>query len=961
MVERLSKSSVVEGCRHQVGESLGNYRLESVLHLDGLTEVYRAVDVRDDGVCLVKCFGGALTEYDVEVAERIMEHESSLLHHPELSVNREVVAAFAPLESFVASECKEGRALAEVLRNEGPFSESYCLTVVRNVVAALKPFEEAGVGHGSLTLNGVHVCSDGRILLESRGFPGLTGCFASPESICGQIDVRSDFFSIGAMMYMLLTGHEPFGNAGRVEPLWERRPELSSDMVLLVHRLLNEDREARPMDVAEMTSWLSEVDTSSHLTMDELKEMTSGGGRRIKSGKIVKRMKGVSDDVKRRRFQAGGSWIMKVSYVMLFVLAFGVGYGLALSREDDNCLQRRLAFLSPLMKVPEKKGEVDVKESLKTEVATDIERWTAVADEPDVPVAEDEPDVPVAETEATVLLGGKGDAVDSEGAEERRGEASGRTDGTVGDAVEEDDEEEGFVADDKKKEDEKTGGPALDEAKEKAADLKKEEEEAKKLQISEETRQRQKQLEAALKRRNVREIKALLDAGAKLDWVSEDGTSLLQQACARGHWDAVEYMLRQGADVNWRPRVAGEKFKMPLQIAIGSGRKTHDAVLMLLKHKADPEILYSAGLFFANNENETGTVTQGGVAGIVGMCQSGYLRDNPPLQQEVFNTWFDANKDDMTNEIKAQVLANAIEQKMAKGVLKTMIQRIKTMKDPAYGRVLLAAMKHKNRIELLGRLKDMGINVNTVCKIEKDGVTLNETPLYYAVKNKCDEEVIRWLLANGANVKWASDDGKTVMDLDMSPNTKLMLLEAKQGKKVTQEWNGDLYTTGETTIRTNMPWDADLNAVTVKGKDSDWVTASSAKDQKLVETDVDFFWKYDKESKRLMLELRNGCEATLMNGNLTPFQQVQVDYIAKQTFTDKPLEYTKDENSPLRRGNVVLFRTSKGNFGKFRVIRYEDEVIDKKKRRNVALRIHWFVYHLEEQEVRESHSKRTIW
>ena len=94
----------------------------------------------------------------------------------------------------------------------------------------------------------------------------------------------------------------------------------------------------------------------------------------------------------------------------------------------------------------------------------------------------------------------------------------------------------------------------------------------------EDAAQLQKQLDAALKNRNAKEVKELLNEGAKLDWVAEDGTSLLQQACARGHWDAVEFMLRQGADPNWRPKVPGEKFKLPLQVALDNGKKTYPAL-----------------------------------------------------------------------------------------------------------------------------------------------------------------------------------------------------------------------------------------------------------------------------------------------------------------------------------------------------------------------------------------------
>ncbi|MBO7621898.1 MAG: hypothetical protein J6T06_15410, partial [Victivallales bacterium] len=468
---------------------------------------------------------------------------------------------------------------------------------------------------------------------------------------------------------------------------------------------------------------------------------------------------------------------------------------------------------------------------------------------------------------------------------------------------------------------------------------------------------------AALKKRNAKEVKDLLNAGAKLDWVSEDGTSLMQQACARGHWDAVEFMLKQGANPNWKPKAPGKKFKLPLQVALDNGKKTYPALLMLLKYKADPDMLFQTGLYFANEDDKSQKQTSSGIAGIVALCQYGYLSESRASQVELLEAWLNARKGDLKDELMATVLTNAIDQKMSKAFIKAVFQRVKNMKSPAYGSVLLSAMKHKNRIELLGILKERGIQVNNVCELEKDGVLVEETPLYHAVRTKCDELVIRWLLANGANasLKWTDADGKTVMDLDADPKIKQLLLNAKQGKKVTQEWSGSLYTTGNTLIKTNMPWEADLNGLTRKGEHEEWITSQPPPTDKKFEGDVDFFWRYEVGQKTLTLEPRNGCEVLVMTGNLTPFDQIEVSYIAKQKFSEKTLTYSKEEGSPLRAGSIILFRTSRGNFGKFRVIRYEDEVIEQKKRRNVSLMIHWVVYHLEEEEVRQSHSKRTLW
>ena len=936
MAEKFSEPWETMSRRHRVGDVAGGFRLEKLLHDDGVCEVFRALDEAEGRACLVKCFGRRVVSYDEAAVVQAMEHEKRLAEHSELGLVLSAELEAPTLYSYVACACREGRSLSELLRHEGVLEENRCLEITKAIILALEAFEQAGIGHGSLTLEGILLDDNGHVWLGSCGFPGMTGRYASLEARNGTFDVVSDFYSVGVIMYEMLCGESPFGMAGQVTPLWERRPDISADICLVVHRLFSEKRDVRPMTVQEALHSLSHVDSSSHLSPESLVTQLQKM-EETPSPKHVKVMKGVSAELRSSPKKTGSPWFLKIVAAVLILLSFGVGYGWANSSQGSLRMPKPLSFLEPaLKKIKHAREDVTDGETAKDsaeELSEEIDGEELIAGADNEKDEEEEE----AQAENVAPLDDVAPSKDE------------NTQDIIANIVE---EKEDFV-----KEDEKMERWTDNEADNVAEAEKERQEELN----TEDSAQLQKQLDAALKKRNAKEVKALLKEGAKLDWVAEDGTSLLQQACARGHWDAVEFMLKQGANPNWRPKVPGEKFKLPLQIALDNGKKTYPALLMLLKYKADPQLLFDTALYFTNTEDGGKQPIRKDSVGIVALCQYGYLRDNRASQLELLNAWLDARKGELTDELMASVLANAINQKMSKVFLKNILQRVKSMKSPKFGSVLLAAMKHKNRIELLGSLKDRGIQVNNVCELEKDGVLVEETPLYYAVRTKCDELVVRWLLANGASVKWTDADGKTVMDLDADPKIKQLLLNAKQGKKVTQEWSGELYTTGTTTIKTNMPWDADLNAVTVKGEHADWITSNAASDQKYEEGDVDFFWRYDKDAKTLTLEPRNGCEVLVMTGNLTPFDQVEVSYIAKQKFTDKTLSYSKEEGSPLKVGSIILFRTSKGNFGKFRVIRYEDEIIDKKKRRNVSIMLHWFVFHLQEEDVRKSHSKRTIW
>ena len=957
MVERLSDPWGTTARRHRAGDVPGGCRLEKLLHDDGICEVFRALDEAEGRACLVKCFGRNVASYDEEAAAQAMEHERLLAEHAETGLVLNALETENVLDSVVVCSWHDGRSLSDILRDEGVLDEERCLKIAKSVVSQLVKFEKAGVAHGSLTLEGVLVEDDGKVWLGSSGFPGMTGRYASLGARNGLLDMQSDFYSVGVMIYGMLSGESPFGGGGQVIPLWERRPDVSADLCLLVHRLISQKHDVRPSAVREVMAALSEVDSSSRLSGESLAARVKKMEETV-SSKPVRTIKGLSAELRSRPEQKGGSWFMKFAAAVLVLLSFGVGYGWANSSQGSLRMPKQLAFLEPALKKIAHVRDNVVEPQEETAEAVDAQPSAvaniADADDADEPEATEATEATEA-AEKTEVAEKTEDAPEEEVAprvdeEDDTLVAASEPEAEKEEAVEaepmerwKDDEDDNPAADEKNKEKDK----AAAEGKEAEAEL-----------SVEDAAQLQKQLDAALKKRNAKEVKELLNAGAKLDWVAEDGTSLLQQACARGHWDAVEFMLKQGADPNWRPKVRGEKFRLPLQVALDNGKKTFPALLMLLRYKADPQVLFDSTTYF-NNTQRVGK----DVAGIVALCQYGYLRDNRAAQLEVLDAWLDARKGALPDDLGAAVLTNAIEQNMSKSFVKMVLQRIKSMKSPKYGPALLAAMKHKNRVELLGSMKDRGIQVNNVCELEKDGVLVEETPLYHAVRTKCDELVIRWLLANGANssLKWTDADGKSVMDLDADQKIKQLLLNAKQGKKVTQEWSGSLYTTGNTLIKTNMPWEADLNGKTRKGEHEEWITLQPAPDDKKFAEDVDFFWRYEVGQKTLTLEPRNGCEVLVMTGNLTPFDQIDVSYIAKQKFSDTTLTYSKEEGSPLRGGSIILFRTSRGNFGKFRVIRYEDEVIENKKRRNVSLMIHWVVYHLDDEEVRQSHSKRTLW
>ncbi|MBR4372704.1 MAG: hypothetical protein IKS92_16770, partial [Victivallales bacterium] len=168
--------------RHRAGDVPGGCRLEKLLHDDGVCEIFRAFDEVEGRTCRVKCFGRRVVSYDDAAVIQAMKHEQRLSEHAELGGVLGAVLEESVLYSHVTCAWHDGRSLAEILKNEGVFEEDRCLKIAKAILSKLEAFEKAGLGHGSLTLNGVLLDDDDHVWLASSGFPGMTDRYACQDA-----------------------------------------------------------------------------------------------------------------------------------------------------------------------------------------------------------------------------------------------------------------------------------------------------------------------------------------------------------------------------------------------------------------------------------------------------------------------------------------------------------------------------------------------------------------------------------------------------------------------------------------------------------------------------------------------------------------------------------------------------------------------------------------------------------
>jgi serine/threonine-protein kinase len=229
------------------GTRLGPYEILALLGAGGMGEVWKARDTRLDRIVAVKQLTGRHGDRFEQEARTI-----AALNHPHICQIYDVGSDYLVLEYI------EGQTLAERLRSGGrpglPPDEA--LAVARQIAEGLEEAHRSGILHRDLKPANVMITTKGVAKLLDFGLASLvsvdtditrtqdgtvlgTPAYMSPEQAAGQpLDVRSDIFSFGAVLYEMLSGLRAFAGTTTVQvlnavmretpPRLQTRPELDS-------------------------------------------------------------------------------------------------------------------------------------------------------------------------------------------------------------------------------------------------------------------------------------------------------------------------------------------------------------------------------------------------------------------------------------------------------------------------------------------------------------------------------------------------------------------------------------------------------------------------------------------------------------------------------------------------------------------------------------------------------------
>jgi eukaryotic-like serine/threonine-protein kinase len=262
----------------------GRYRLESKLGSGGMSTVYLALDEVLDRPVAVKLLHREISE-EADQLERFRREAraAARLSHPNLV--GVIDAGEDDGRPYIVFEYIDGHTLKRQIQDQGPLpvdeAVAYAIEIGRGLTAA----HARKLVHRDVKPQNVLIDPDGRAKvtdfgiarsLEQKGMTATgrvlgTTDYVSPEQAMGEdVDERSDVYSLGVVLYEMLTGDVPFQAETQVgvamkhvnEPMPDvraKRPEVSAVVASVVDRSTTKDPRDRYNTVAEMVRDLEQT------------------------------------------------------------------------------------------------------------------------------------------------------------------------------------------------------------------------------------------------------------------------------------------------------------------------------------------------------------------------------------------------------------------------------------------------------------------------------------------------------------------------------------------------------------------------------------------------------------------------------------------------------------------------------------------------------------------------------
>src|SRR5436189_1884877 len=279
-----------------IGQTIGHYKISESIGTGGMGDVYLATDITAGRKAALKLLPMRFTG-DAERLHRFQQQAHALvgLNHPNILTVYEIGEDHSI--HYIASELIEGETLRQRLEH-GPMQLSEAVDVAIQVVSALATAHEAGIVHRDIKPENIMLRPDGYVKVLDFGIAKLveqelplttprdealslvetnlgsimgTVRYMSPEQACGaQVDKSTDIWSLGVVLYEMVTGHAPFtGDTPKevMSAVLEREPpsltkyiaHAPAELQQIISKTLRKDREERYRSAQDLLKALKDL------------------------------------------------------------------------------------------------------------------------------------------------------------------------------------------------------------------------------------------------------------------------------------------------------------------------------------------------------------------------------------------------------------------------------------------------------------------------------------------------------------------------------------------------------------------------------------------------------------------------------------------------------------------------------------------------------------------------------
>ena len=261
-----------------IGKKLdGRYEIRELIGVGGMANVYKAYDVLENRVVAVKILREEYMNND-EFMRRFRNESRaiSLLDHPNIVKVYDVI--FSNRIQSIVMEYIDGITLKDYIEQEHVLRWKEALHFTVQILRALQHAHDKGIVHRDIKPQNIMLLSDGTIKITDFGIARFSRSstktitdkaigsvhYISPEQASGAFtDARSDIYSVGVMMFEMLTGKLPFEADTLVsvavkqiqsQPALPRsiNPDIPEGLQDIVMRAMQKDADKRYQSAAEM-------------------------------------------------------------------------------------------------------------------------------------------------------------------------------------------------------------------------------------------------------------------------------------------------------------------------------------------------------------------------------------------------------------------------------------------------------------------------------------------------------------------------------------------------------------------------------------------------------------------------------------------------------------------------------------------------------------------------------------